>query len=243
MSLKEEIAEFRDQYGMVNLWRSRGTEGSDNGPMFTSEYIIMLLQNQQAWMLDVTEYKVLMWNCMKDGLLSRKPGDSGQEGPDDYHGVLAACSVLNDTLIPRQILHHGMRNFGFFNNQNPNSFTKNDGSIAWEAFLWRMPQLLALNYAAARIWRPWVPLLNAYAALIIATSCIGVPTGDTDPRRLSWLLIQGMHKSWLCKLAAKLWWARLKRDYGVDGMRAVARIYYPKDEHPFQRYWKNAWEL
>lgn len=79
--------------------------------------------------------------------------------------------------------------------------------------------------------------LELFTALVIATSCWRVPTSDTDARRLAWSLIQATQNSFLCKLAARIWTARLYKDY-PEGMNSVAEMYYqPLGSNPYAKYW------
>lgn len=80
-------------------------------------------------------------------------------------------------------------------------------------------------------WTRW------YAAVVIATSCMFTKTDNQDARRLTWHAIETLTPvSWLTRQAAKVWYRRLYRQYGPDGMREVATRYYSVG-HPFARYW------
>ncbi len=239
MSLREEIIPYVDGNGLVapNVVPEGTMQGSDNGPMFTAEYYIMLNYRQEeapAFRDSAAFVELIQKCCSPPGNLMRAPGSVEQEQVDDFYGVLAACRVLSlyDWLpwnLAQDMLDHGWKNWGSYNSLFTNKWTK-------ESFMWRQPQLLAAMYAAAdrQSWRTW-PLF-AYAALVIAISCIGVPVGRTDERRLAWLLIQAVAPvSRMCRLASRLWYRRLYRDY-PDGMRGVAAIYYQGD-HPFKKYW------
>lgn len=227
MSLREEIQPYIDGNGLVapNL-TGNAVRGSDNGVMYTAEYLIML-----KYLRCPLPYITI--SCVDEcfdeakGILSRAPGDKGQEGPDDYYAFCALLSVMRWYGFGKTMLYHGFKHFGFFDN----------GNGGGSAFLWRQLQMIAAMASAAGLG--WVPLFwpfYLFAALVIATSCIGVPTSQADPRRLSWHLIQATWRSPLTRLASKIWYRRLYRDYGPDGMKAVAKVYY-RDNHPFQRYW------
>lgn len=156
------------------------------------------------------------------------------EQPDDYYGVLAAAQILKRPKHALDIYNWGMSHKGSFNSIEPSKWTS-------ESFLWRQPGLLAAAIAASGKARWYHTPIFALAALVIATSCIGVPPGETDSRLLSWCLIQAVSPaSLLCRLASKLWYARLKKDYPTQGldpnsMRLVAKIYF-KDNHPFGEF-------
>ncbi|MCX9024611.1 MAG: hypothetical protein OIN85_00780 [Candidatus Methanoperedens sp.] len=251
MGLREEIEPYVDGNRLVapntGDWKE-GERGSDNGVMFTSEYIIMLLYIMRDSPYDPfahldtlmeCEYKSMaLWKCLKSwGLLSRAPGDPDQEGPDDYYGYCAALKVMRESLPWHQsvgafesglgLLWHGITHLGFFNNTD---------KFNWSAFLWRQPQMVAAMASAAGLgWIPFFWPFYLIAALVIATSCIWAPRSDTDARRLSWLLIQATKSSPLCWLASKLWYRRLYKTY-PNGMKDVAALYYCGG-HPFTKYW------
>lgn len=231
--LKDEIVSFTDSFNLVTPGKYVGDypNGSDNGPMYTSEYFIMLAKRKELSPLDDLLWSAIVDRCMPTpGLLQRAPNKNWQTGPDDMYGVLAAAKALNRPDVAQKILNYGFSNFGCFNTENP-------GKKTTRSFLWRQPQLLAANLAAAKKVAFYHAPLFALTAIIIATSCYNVETGNGDARRLSWLLIQAVESSSaMCRWAAKIWFKRLYKHYGNDGMRGVAKVYY-KDSHPFIKYW------
>lgn len=250
---EDVIAGYTDGNGLVTASPCSGPnrpgQGSDNGPMYSSEALIMA---KKLGVFDGDKDAIFLLLCIRacidrNGLLHRVPvptpaGQSNrQEGPDDYLAVLNLCKHIEHTEIPRQFLGAVLEYFGFLNNESPGYFSKS-------SFLIRQPQLLAAMTSAAfpSLHNPahWAVRIIAFpffliAAIVIATSCIGVEKGDTDSRRLSWHLLQTTKPvSLLCYLASKLWYKRLYRDYGPTGMKAVASIYYyPQGSHPFAKYW------
>lgn len=244
MALRDEIIPYTDGEGLVapSLVSPGSIRGSDNGPMFTSEYYVIMKKLNQLVSQDKADFQAKIGACIDDGgLLNRHQvarGDNGQEGPDDYYGVLNSCKELDNTAIPRQFLKAVVRYLGFLNNANP-------GQKTLSSFLIRQPQLLACMVASA--FPSWInPLhficrllafpLFFVAAVSIGISCIGTPIGDTDSRRLSWH-VQNNTKgvSLMCWISSQIWQRRLYRDY-QDGMQGVAKIYY-QNGHPFAKYW------
>lgn len=241
MSLRDEIQPYRDKLGYVNPYPVAPDSGRncDNALLFTSEYYIMLRKRQE----DDFEMGRIDWLTLKGlwllsdsvtkGVTQRYPGDNTIDAPDNIYGIIAACKVLKYPQLAKEILNHGIRHFGFFNLT---------GKFSWEAFQWRQPQMLFATACASNSYKWWkvyyYPAL-LYTASVIATSCIGAAVTDADSRRLCWLLIQAVQEdSWLCRLAAKIWWRRLYKHYGgkENGMREVAKYYYSPD-HPFRKYW------
>lgn len=242
MGLKEEILPYIDGNGLVapNLTGPQG-QGSDNGPMFSSELYVMLAKLGELSDQDKLDFARLIGQCVApNGMLHRVPfpPGSGQEGPDDHYGVLNGCKILGNVDIPRRFLKAVVKYLGFLNNVEPGKFTK-------ESFLIRQPQLLACMVAAAfpSFRNPLhfcIRLLALpvffVAAVTLAISCVGADIGDTDSRRLSWHVWQCTKPvSLMCWLTGKLWRRRLYKDY-PNGMKGVASIYY-RDNHPFGRYW------
>lgn len=245
MNLSEEIKPYIDGAGLIAPSRQTQpatSRGSDNGPCFTAEYLIMC---SRLGIRQQYKTRNRLWSCVRDGILYRttprmeKP-EPDQEGPDDYYAFAAFCREDEWKYYPRSILWSLFLGKGFLNNEVPGTPWRRDMKrVNWDAFLIRQPQLVAALIAAARL--PWyldifATPLYAIAALVIATSCMNAPNSDTDARRLSWHLVQATSPaSWLCKMASKLWYKRLYRDY-PNGMKEVAERYY-QPEHPFAEYW------
>lgn len=233
MGLREEIVPYTDGNGYVapNLVTPGTMRGSDNGTMFSSECAIILHKNGESNNADETKWEQLIYACMqKPGLTVRAPGDKAIDAPDNLYAILAAATVLDKPYVAQDILRYGREHWGFY---DPTDIPGLKGG----AFQWRQPQLLFAMLCASNANRLHHLPLAVYTALVIATSCWRTQIGDTDSRRLSWLLIQSVKESsWLCYIASKIWYSRLYKDYGSpNAMKKVAGIYY-KDSHPFMRY-------
>lgn len=212
-------------------------QASDNGPMFSSEWAIIEHRN----LLNETRYKASWgWRisrCMYAGLLFRTPDplNKSQTGPDDYYGVLAASKELGYPLFANRMLKALIAGRGCLNNEVINKWS-------WKSFLIRQPQLLAAMFSAAGYRTILLGPLYIIAAVVIATSCMFTPATkeNANPRRLAWLLIQAVVcDSYVCFLAAKIWYKRLNKQYGVpNAMYKVAEDYYEKG-HPFVSFFKN----
>lgn len=247
MSIKSEFLPYLDgNYLMApNPTNPHGT-GSDNGPMFTSEFYIILKRNKELSIEDAQNYHSTILFCVgPKGMLNRVPEDlheSGQEGVDDYYAVLNGCFQLSITNIPRIFLRAVFRYAGALNNVDPGKWT-------FDSFLVRQPQLLCamvaaafpskvnpLHYAIRLIAYP----LFLYSAVVIATSCIGASPTDADSRRLSWHLVQTLKTvSITCYLASLLWYKRLYATF-PNGMKDVAALYYKPaglNANPYSEYW------
>lgn len=233
MSLKQDIIPYIDTNGLVGPAKG---QGSNNGVMYSSEFIIMLIRNGEAAPSDIDHYIERISACMKTpGLLMRSPQNAGgQEGPDDYYGLAAAIDEINSKNLEPAAMYlaystclYAINHLGCLNNEFPNTFQ-------WSSFLVRQPQLDAVMLWAAGL--PVGPILRLYTAISILFAAKGLPINDTDPRRLSWLVVQvASRHSWICRMAAKVWYRRLHKDY-PDGMKGVAALYY-ESGHPFSKYW------
>lgn len=185
--------------------------GCDNQPYFTSDYYMLLERLNLSGSGDMAKYSSLINSCIgSDKELHRAPNDVSPDEVDDYYGVYAAL-VQYCSMV---------------------------GKFELPYRLWRQPQLLAASLCANKSVKFYHFPLFFIAALVIATSCINVPTNDSDSRRLCWSLIQAVSPfSWLCRLAAKIWTIRLYKHY-PNGMRDVMTTYFGPN-HPIAKYWRD----
>lgn len=239
MSIKQDFKEYWDSSGLVG---PGPYTGSGNGPMYTSEFFIILRKNQEDNQLDSLTYSTKIAACVNsDGTLNRyNDGAHGdQEQVDDYYAVLHGCMVYNNTYLPRRFLLAMIKGLGCLNNV--------DGKWNFDSFLARQPQLIACMVAASfpSLKNPlhWLirilafPLF-AYSALLWLFSGAWSNPDDTDARRLAWHVIGTLAPvSLLNSLTSKLWYRRLNNTY-AQGMRTVAFLYYqPRFDNPFGKHW------
>lgn len=245
MSLKAEIKPYIDGNGLVNcsLNHGDGKRGSDNGVSFTSEYYILLADNGELTPEDAKAYADKIKECsVEPGLVARAPGKmQGGPPPDDLYAIASASKVLKQSNIAKAIVDYGDEHEWIMNANYPGSPHWYPGAYDYEAWMGRQIGLVcALTVAAGE--KP-NPLLAFITSIIIATSCMGTDTGNSDARRGGYHLVRAVSdQKGLLGLACRIWWWRLRKDYGNEGMRAVARIYY-QDNHPFMRYWRNPWDV
>jgi len=142
-------------------------------------------------------------------LLHRAPQDTTNDTSDDYYGILGMMVFLNINI-----------------------------KLRLPPLLWAQPLLWFLILLKNK--SIFSHLLSPIAAIIIATSCMFTSVSDTSSRFLMWCAIKGAaSRSTLCSLAAKIWFNRLFKDFGPEGMLTCAKIYFYRDNHPFSRYFKN----
>src|ERR1039458_9958696 len=109
MSIRDDFKPYIDGNNLLSPSPTNSSPGkaSDNGVMYTSEYFIMLKKNGDLQNTDPADYSSRIAACIDlNGLLNRIPvGQSdGQEGPDDYYGVVNGCMEMDNTSIPRGFL-------------------------------------------------------------------------------------------------------------------------------------------
>lgn len=269
MSLMDEMVPYTDGNSLAcpNPVPPYTLQGSDNGPSFESEKTVIAVRRKELSERDRMIYLAKMASCLTpDNLLCRVPYVQIQLGrcpntqspPDDHYALFNGMRHVKNTVIPRLMLKAAWRFKGFMNNVEP-------GKRTGQSFLYRQPPLVAaLVSACFPSWKNPLHILARLAAfpfyllaaLEIARSCYGEPVGSTDPRRLSWHLIQTVKDhSLLCKLASRIWYSRLRHDYfeaylaTQNAMRGVAAIYYhgriieqlggmiDREPHPFAKYW------
>lgn len=221
MSVKDDFSSYMTMGGYLcpNQVPPCTVRGCDNQPLFTSEYYIILQRNSQLIDSDIVKYKTLIESCVNsDGYLTRAPGDDSLGNPDNHAGVYAGYAQLA-IKVP----------FKFY----------------WQ--LLRQPQLYyahlvnKLSLLSYIFLYPLLIPLEIISAIVILTSCIGTDPGSTDPRILSWCLIQAtVNRSFLCRLASKVWYNRLHSTYS-NGMNSVAGTYFQPsglNNNPYSTYWK-----
>lgn len=218
MSLRQEIGPYIDGNGLVapNIVPPSAGRGSDNGPMFTSEFFILLNRNKELNQdTDPRVFWALINLCIDSKAeLHRAPGDTTPDAVDDYYGVLAASDELGIKSIPRVFLSNSKQFIRLI-----------------------QPQVYLMALFAADSYKFYHFPLVIYSSLVLATSGMLTDINNSDSRRLAWLLALVLKKhSALGRLAAMLWERRLIKQYGPQGMRRVAQLYY-RDNHPFQRYY------
>lgn len=222
---------FTDSDGLISPHPCKNTDinASNNGLAYLGEYHTLLNLLKQSNFKDSIKFTKIVYSCeAAPGCFNRSPHNKvDYESIDDYLGLCCAIYFNNSSIVGSDILEYGLHNYGSYNNINP-------GHFQWTTMLWRDPTLLAMMLWASnrKVWFP----LNLIVALYISIVCMFAnQTDGTDIWRLSWLLIQvAKRESWMCRIASKLWYRRLKNVWG--SMEQVARVYYkglPGQDHPF----------
>ena len=248
MSIKDDFAPYRDGNGLMapNPVPTGTIRGSDNGSMFTSEYYIMLNRNGQLTNTDGIEYADLIEKCIgTDGNLHRAPGDETQDEIDDHLGVLAGYAEFNDKAnfgLPLPLMRFPQLTYAW-------ALAKGVPALFMSPLLYTIVYTLIhftkhtyfiIPAIILSILVAFIGSLNLITAIILGTSCIGAPVGNTDDRRLNWDLWQATkRKSVICNLAGLFWHWRQTKVYGTPNvMKAVAALYYqPSGTNPYSTHW------
>lgn len=206
MSLSDEIQPYIDSFDLVSPGRISGDtlRGSDNGPLFTSQYIILCHLNSEY--VDTVQVVAIQKCIDSNSYLHRDPTDSNPDAPDDHYGVLSCTNFTNSG--------------GFMKVKLP--LTCYQPALLYLQGLMNYPRI--------------TKLFSLLIAIIIATSNLWEEKGNTSNKLLTWTLIKGVQeKSYLCRIAGKIWTHRMRKIYGST--QEVAKIYFGAD-HPFVKYWK-----
>ncbi len=209
MTLESDIRrDYIDVNGLVapNMC-SKETRGSDNGPLFTAQYIMLQVLKEEN--VDTQALHSLIRCLDSQGYLHRAPGDATGDAPDDHYGLLSLLMFLNIKGVPLRLplrcLHPML------------------------VYMW----IMSRHTFQRLLFLPLEVILTPICALIIAFSNINDEVSNTSNRMLTWTFIEGLNgSSMLCCIGAFFWYRRLHKDYGPEGITKVASIYFQLD-HPF----------
>lgn len=225
MGLKREIWDgFLDKFGYVMPRRNHGV--SDNGVLFTSQYILLLQRLGQLDGETKAAYFNLMRNSFRDtGLLIRYPENFTQEGPDDHIGISAASLAL-ELPFAKEIIDYGRKQLPphLYNTENPGKWSK-------QAWLGRQLGLIGfMKLCAGYGCNP----LEKLAMIVGFYLTSRKPKEDTSDRLLTQVMVEALPKGLVNDLIKKWWHGHINKLYG--DVRDLVSIYFGPD-HPFSRYW------
>lgn len=230
MSLKEAYKPYTDPLGFIHPGYPENHTPSQNALRWTSEAYILMFRQDELTESDIQTYAQLVRICYKEkGLLNRYPSNNEQEGPDDYHAVLAACKILNLPDLAKEILDYGRANYFNYNNQTPGKFT---GS----AFLGRQLGLVAGMYLASNQEPNFFLKLAFKIALQISARTSVVK--NQDIKTLAYFLILTAKDYKPLEDSIKSWYDSLYKEV-PNGMQGVLSIYYNNGNYPTVKYWKD----
>lgn len=250
MHYLDEIEEYTNFDGFIGPSPCKN-EGRtcDNHLLFTAEMSTALIKNtdDHPYLFFETAPTIINYThlikdlTLKSGWFSRYPGDRVNDlSPDNLIGYLSLCS--KDEALG--LLNHALSVKG--NIEGSTRTWKEWG----EAFTFRFVHMWCLALMKSKRYSNFNPLhllMLGYSVLYIATSGItDNKKTNADTRKLCYLfMVQMGHYSKLCKISEKIWWKRLRRQYGSEGMRAVYSSYFSpsgQPAHPLSQLAVNAWE-
>lgn len=224
MTLRDRLGAYRDQHGLITP-QPGGSCG--NGPLFLAEAYILGYRLGLIEPQDRSDLLEGLGACEKArGLYQRHPVHftQDQEGPDDYYGIAAICQIFGLRWLAYNVLEHGRKHLGSFNNITPGKWTK-------QSWLWRQPQMkAAFQYAVGEEPAFWRRVVIAGA---IATAGRGPETGAgwEDSWVLTWMLIEAVGgRCWMARLAERAWLKRFEKKV-PGGWAQVFTAYFGPD-HP-----------
>lgn len=255
----DDFKVFQDQYGLNQL---DPNSTSQNGALFTMEYLITLLgddtatpeekQSEIARLIEV--YKTLE---RFPGVSVRYPNDLEFDSMDNTGAIAAFSGIHDNGGYSQRSYEHGsttraqgidqgqsadqnnkyywiarLVNFGF----PPRFFWNNNNPTLFCFPGWhgRSPGHVAfLKMTAGKFVGP----LGFLSVLVGQFIGCFANTGNTDARKLPYVAWQFLkNRSFIWKLFYKLWCYILIKQYGPEGMLAVYKIYYGNPNHPMRKY-------
>jgi hypothetical protein len=230
MGYIEDLKEYTNKDGFVGPTPCAGSGMMcDNHALFTAEAFWTSTHNSTP-IASLAILGALYTLVDNNGIIRKYPGELGYDLSPDNWIAISSLPIKTEDVLEHMWLFDGFA----------------DITGTWPAFMYRQLHLLYLQLIVAKSisnYNPLRYLLEIYSALVILTAGIKASIDDLDNRKLTYVLIRGVrHKSFLCRLAEKVWWKRLKSQYGPDGMREVYKRYFGVN-HPLAKYAKNAWEL
>lgn len=226
MTLREELADYTDAYGLVHPNKNPGPNNwSGNGLLFTAEALMLIYKDSPPSVEEQREIERIYNSCEAEamGLYRRHPVAflRDQEAIDDYIGI-GAAAYITGTGMAVEVLEYGRAHHWLMNNV--------DGKWNWSAWLGRFPAMIChLEFAAggrSSLWkRLWWALTVAFQPW----------SSESDPI-LSWLMVTVCAKrSFVCSLATDHFYRRLKKRY-PGKMRQVFEIYFNSTDHPIAKF-------
>lgn len=204
----------------------RPKRGSDNGILFTSQFIIHSIIQNYTFPLELF-YSIE--GCIdSDGYLHRAPDDPGLDTPDDHYGVLA-LSLLHGQRIP---LEGGQRIPLVDGQRIPLGGAQSGGhSVPLDRLArrlrlpWKCMHPMLIYMRALARGNPLARLFSPIAAIIIYHSNRAEPPSETTDKILTDITGRtlSLHSA-LCRWAYGKWKRRMLTQY--KSIEAIYTIYF-----------------
>jgi len=197
---------------------------SDNGVLFTSEYYVLLDKLGLLTPGDRLDFIGKMTGISRDGNITRRERDTGQEGPDDYIGLCTASSILN-LPFSELIYRYGSKNWWIYNTASPGKFT-------FEAWFGRQLGLIGyIKHCAGHRMNPLEFIVLNVGLVITAFG----KKEDTSDKILGLLMVEQLHTSLLFEPICFFYTYMINRKYG--SVNALIKTYFGPN-HAFSKYWR-----
>lgn len=265
----EEFKAYRDQFGQNGLRSHNGVgEPTQNGQLFTMEYLICLIEDGTATLDEINEEVARLKTVYSQlevfpGTSLRRPDSPEGNSMDNVGAHLVFDALFMDGGHAKRMLDHGQNTP--FKGVDPDQGA--DGNAKFFALAWllsgcRVPKNFWNNtkpgWFAGWGWYGRSPgfmatlrwMANGKASvwdktLVLVSQFLGclADTGNTDARKLPyvlwyWLSRQG--RFW--HMAYRVWAWILIKQYGSTGIREVYARYYQDLDHPIRRFGPNQFE-
>jgi hypothetical protein len=256
MKIIEDFKPYKDQFGLVGLNGTNPSDTSDNGALFTLEYLLLLKEEELAVELPTIKkaYESLLIPT-DNGLVTRRfPGCERTDSMDNATGIVVYDALFSDGAISKLLYEHGektrARDIDSFQDlerskkfypiaralslfRQPKRFY-NVRPYSWSIQSWwgRSPGFMALLELVATGKTSafgWLALLAGQFAPIF------LDKGQTSGIKLTYVVWQLLkRKSAFWELAYMVWQGLLLKQY-PSGMWDVYKIYFGTI-HPLSRY-------
>lgn len=260
MAILEDFKKFRDINGLNQL---EPNSTSQNGTLFTAEYLFCLLASESVTDQQKTEeierIKKAFFPALEryHGLSVRFPQSGEYESMDNTCAIIAFSAMFENGAFASRMFDRGQqRVLGVDESQdaennkkfykiakilslgcNPKWVFNNQKPTLFclQGWFGRSPAMIGLiKMAAGKFVNPFLWVSVMVGQFLGAFK----PADDTDARKLAYITWQYLKtKSWAWNLAYKIWCWKLLKDY-KNGMKDVYGIYYKYPDHPIITYSK-----
>lgn len=255
----EDFKEFQDAQGLQQL---NPGEVSQNGSLFTVEYLITLLADdsstEEEKKAEIERIcKVLRGLEVLPGLTIRNWGSTEFESMDNTIAILTFSALFDEGRFAQRLELRGQnRTHGPDQSQDKE---KNEKAWPWAnaLSLWRGPKNVwnnqNPNLFCLQGWFGRSPAMLGLIKMVQKKYCnpflwLAVLVGqflgcnaepqNTDARKLNYVLWQFLKtRSLFWKMAYRVWiWTMMKKC--PEGMKTVYEIYFKNPNHPMKKYAK-----
>lgn len=262
--LIEDFKKYQDEFGLTSLTVNDGRgEITQNGALFTMEYLLCLLAYQDHPVLEPQVEaeiervrEVFAGLEVLPGLTQRFPGSTEFDSMDNGAALHAFSKLFGEGEMALRKLEHGETTRAEFISEKQNfRDSMRFYPLAWVLSGFKAPRFFWNSEEPKKFcFEGWHGRSPGHMAMLryCAGSRVGLfgnftiwvsqflgcfaDTGNTDARKLPYIDWQVLKsRGWFWKLSYKLWCWVLMRQY-KRGMQDVYAIYYQDANHPISKY-------